>query len=248
MSLIKLKQDWENLGKIDPFWAILSIKDGKFGKWDISSFFDTGYYEIENLFKNIIKSGYPFKRESALDFGCGTGRCTRALAKYFKQCYGLDIAESMIHKAKELNASISNCKFIVNAEDNLRIFPNNHFDLIYSNIVLQHIFKKSIIKSYIQEFIRILKKNGLLVFQLPSYIPFRYRLQIRRRLYSLLRMLNFNVKFLYQKLRLHPIKLNFISEKEIINLLKKMDVNILEIQPDLSAGSSVQSKMYYVTK
>ncbi len=41
MSLKRHKQDWEDLGTVDPLWAIHSQPNRKFGKWDINEFFTT---------------------------------------------------------------------------------------------------------------------------------------------------------------------------------------------------------------
>ena len=55
----------------------------------------------------------------------------------------------------------------LNPVSDLRLFPDDHFDFIYSNIVLQHM-EPGYSRKYIQEFIRILVPGGLVVFQLPS--------------------------------------------------------------------------------
>jgi ubiquinone/menaquinone biosynthesis C-methylase UbiE len=70
------------------------------------------------------KLGHPMQRESALDFGCGVGRLTRALSRYFNQSYGIDISASMIKKAQELNQSYPNCQFIFNDKADLRFFSD----------------------------------------------------------------------------------------------------------------------------
>lgn len=248
MLLEKHKQEWEDLATMDPYWAILTDTKNKFGKWDIEMFFQTGDQEIARIIQSAKQLGYPLEQDLALDFGCGVGRLSRALAKYFRDYYGVDISENMIRKAKELNLSIPNCTFILNTDDHLHVFSNNYFDMIYTNIVLQHLPGKSTIKSYIFEFIRILKKGGLLVFQLPSYIPLKNRIQPRRRLYALLRSLNINPGFLYNTLGLHPIKMNFIPEKEVISLLNEFGAKVLIVQTNSNDGYSNQSMTYYVTK
>ena len=60
-------------------------------------------------------------------------------------------------------------------------------DFIYSRIVLQHVNSRYAVRSYLSEFARVLAPGGLLVFQLPSHIPIRHRVQPRPRTYSLLR-------------------------------------------------------------
>ena len=116
--------------------------------------------------KYIKQLGYPTGWKTVLDYGCGVGRQTRVLAKYFQRCYRIDISESMINKARERNQTVSNCKFVVNNKENINIFPDNYFDMIYTAYALQHNPSRSLIKSYISEFIHILKKTGILIFQL----------------------------------------------------------------------------------
>ena len=190
----------------------------------------------------------PARREQALDFGCGVGRLTRALSHYFRECYGVDIAESMIDKARELNASVPGCHFILNERQDLRIFPDNRFDMIYTNVVLMHMPTKAMIKSYIAEFVRILRVDGLLAFQLPSYIPMLHRIQPRRRAYAMLRSVGFGERFLYERLGLFPIRMTYIPQAEVIALLQSHGATVLEARADRHAGSPNQSRTYYVTK
>ena len=44
--------------------------------------------------------GSPAARRSALDFGCGIGRLSQALAEHFDQVYGVDISPKMIELAR----------------------------------------------------------------------------------------------------------------------------------------------------
>jgi hypothetical protein len=50
----------------------------------------------------------------------------------------------------------------------LKTFSDNSVDLIYTNIVLQHV-TPDVTVAYLREFLRILKPAGVLVFQLPSH-------------------------------------------------------------------------------
>lgn len=248
MSIDDLKNDWNDLAELDPYWAILSIPEKQFGKWNVEEFFSTGNQEIEQVLIKSKKLGYPLQYEKALDFGCGVGRLTRALAKKIDQCYGVDVSEKMIEKAKELNRNISNCKFFVNEHDDLRIFQDRDFDLIYTNIVLQHMPSKSMIKSYISEFVRILRFDGLLVFQVPSQI---LNVEIGLRgasKFGELRKQGHSPKFLYEEKNLNPIGMNCVPENEVVSLLNEKGAKILEIVHDSMAGSEVQSRTYYVTK
>lgn len=167
MNIRKLKENWNSLGAIDPLWSILTDPEKKGNKWRIDDFFKTGREEIDLVMQYIESLNIKLRKEKALDFGCGAGRLTQALAAYFNEVYGVDIAKSMIELANNHNRYKDKCKYILNEENNLRFFEKDSFDFIYSNIVLQHM-KPKYSKYYIKEFIRIMKPNGLLIFQQPS--------------------------------------------------------------------------------
>ena len=48
------------------------------------------------------------------------------------------ISTTMIAQARELNAGISNCEWIVNAVDDLRQFDDGSFDLVLTHLVHRH--------------------------------------------------------------------------------------------------------------
>jgi len=148
-------------------WAILSDPRKKKNGWNKDEFFKTGEAEVEWLMDYVGSLPLKIPRREALDFGCGVGRVTQALCKYFNHCCGVDIAGSMIRLADEYNQYRDRCHYYVNEAEDLQIFSDNHFDFIYSNIVLQHM-EPEYSKRYIEEFIRILKMGGLAVFQVPS--------------------------------------------------------------------------------
>jgi ubiquinone/menaquinone biosynthesis C-methylase UbiE len=247
MSLLgRHKRTWDKLGEMDPLWFILSEPEGKFGKWDVEEFFTSGQGEMAVVLAKAEELGYPKQRETALDFGCGVGRLTRGMAKYFKHSHGIDISKSMIAKAKELNLAFPNCQFSVNFADHLGMFPDNQFDFIYSNIVLQHLPTRTMIKSYVAEFCRVLRPDGLLVFQLPAQIYFRHRLQLRRRLYAFLHGLGFHDEYLYTKLGLGPVKMKFVSKDEIVGLLESAGAKVIKIEE--TRCPELISNLYFATK
>ncbi len=241
MSLKKLQRDWEYLGRVDPLFAVLTDQSRKNGKWDAVEFFLSGEREIGALMDHAAQLGHPSERQVALDFGCGVGRLTRALAAYFEHCYGVDISQNMVAKATELNGDIPACRFLVNSTDKLSILPDSHFDLIYSNLVLQHIPNTQPILSYIAEFVRTLKEDGLLVFQVPSSVPlWQSKLQPRKTLFRLLRVIGLDEGFIYEKLSLYPISMTAVPRDDVLALLRAAGGQVLKVQlPDTT---------YFVTK
>ena len=167
MELVELQKHWDALGKSDPLWAILSLPEKRFGKWDLAEFFGYGREEIDQLWAFTDELGIPRPVGKALDFGCGVGRLTQALCAHFDECVGIDISPSMIEGAQRLNQYGDRCTYVLNGRDDLSIFQDGEFQFIYSIIVLQHM-RPDYMKKYLKEFLRILAPGGLVVFQIPG--------------------------------------------------------------------------------
>ena len=167
MDLVELQRNWNQLGRVDPLWAILTVPEKINNGWDVQEFFSTGALEIEEILGHLCRFALPKEKKRALDFGCGVGRLTQALCHHFENCLGIDIAPSMIQRAREYNRHGARCDYVLNETDGLPMCETDKWDFIYSSIVLQHM-KPEYSKKYIAEFLRILSPGGALVFQLPA--------------------------------------------------------------------------------
>ena len=162
-----LRRDWEAFARRDPMWAILTQRGREGRQWDPVEFFATGENEISELMSKAEALGLPHARDAALDFGCGVGRLTQALCRHFAHVSGVDIAPTMVEEAKRYNRFGDRCSYHQNERADLRLFPEAAFDLVYTNIVLQHIpWPQS--EQYLREFVRVLRPGGLLVCQVPG--------------------------------------------------------------------------------
>ena len=159
---------WEQFARHDPLWAILSDPEKRNRRWDIELFFQTGRREVSTLLYHLRRLGISVPEGKALDFGCGGGRATQALAEHFSRVVGIDIAETMIGLAEKVNRFPEQVRYVHNPSGDLGVFADREFDFVYSNIVLQHLEPK-IAWGYLTEFLRVLRPGGLLVFQLPSH-------------------------------------------------------------------------------
>ncbi len=168
-----MQRHWNEFGRRDPYWAILTRPDRRGNRWDLDEFMSTGRDDIDALLAWLVALGIEVRPGRALDFGCGVGRLTQALARTFAECDGVDIALSMIERARDLNEFGDRCRYHVNERDDLALFGDGEFDLIYSVIVLQHVAPEYSVK-YVREFTRLLAPGGVVVFQLPSH-PVRDR-------------------------------------------------------------------------
>ena len=167
MNIKRLRRHWDALGKTDPLWANLTNDDKRGGKWDADEFFLTGEHEIEEVMDFVGSLSVTFPRGRALDFGCGVGRLTQALAARFDEVWGVDIAPSMIEAANRYNRHPGTCHYYLNDRTDLARFDDASFDFIYSNIVLQHMQPRDQ-RGNLAELVRVLAPGGIFVFQLPS--------------------------------------------------------------------------------
>jgi len=171
MRLRALQSHWDRFGRSDPLWAVLTQDDFRQGR-NLDRFMASGRDEIDAVIELLENLGLfdETRRTSALDFGCGVGRCTQALSLYYRSVLGVDIAPSMIEEAQRLSPSTTGIEYAVNERPDLAFLDDDRFDLVYSNIVLQHIEPRYTTR-YIREMVRIVRPNGAVIFQVPSRAP-----------------------------------------------------------------------------
>jgi 2-polyprenyl-3-methyl-5-hydroxy-6-metoxy-1,4-benzoquinol methylase len=167
MHLSTLKKHWTEFGKQDPLWAILTHGGKKGGKWDVEEFFEIGRRDVDAWLGAALAEKPGIGRARALDFGCGVGRLTQALAEHFNSVVGVDIAPTMIEEALKYNRHGDRCKYHVNDRPDLQQFLDGEFDFILTLIVLQHM-APHYAKGYLKEFLRLLKPGGVVLFQMPE--------------------------------------------------------------------------------
>ncbi|MGH9276969.1 MAG: methyltransferase domain-containing protein [Acidimicrobiales bacterium] len=163
----QLRQTWTELGDLDPLWAILSDPAKEGGRWDVAEFFRSGGVDLDRMLADLGRLGIDVTFGTALDFGCGVGRVTQAMARCFEESHGVDVAETMIEQADRFNQAPGTCRYHHNARPDLSLFDDGTFDFIYSMIVLQHM-TPGLAKGYVREFFRVVKPDGVVVFQVPA--------------------------------------------------------------------------------
>ena len=167
MELERLQQHWNVLGTEDPLWAILTVPGKGGGAWDPEEFFATGRWEVDEVLQALADRGVAIEWGRALDFGCGVGRLTRALAEHFESCDGVDLAAPMVDRARELNRNRKRMRFHHNDAPDLRLFGDGSFDFILALIVFQHM-ERRLMRGYMREFVRVLRPGGVAFFNVPD--------------------------------------------------------------------------------
>lgn len=249
------QEAWDDWGRIDPLYAILTDPRYRHNNGDLDEFFAQGDDFVEHIMRRVAPLGRPVSFRRALDFGCGVGRLTRALAYRFDDVLGLDIAQSMVDSARELStrAGLANCRFSTHRGADLRDVPTGSVDLVLCVLVLQHLTSSSEIERYISEFIRVLAPGGMAVIQLPNKVvapperpTWRTKSGRRTRLAQLLRKAGVDPYFLYRHLPWTPaMTMTGLPPERVDSVVQAAGGRILDSDgPELDAGGT-EGWMYY---
>lgn len=238
----ELEQNWESLGQADPLWAILYDPARKGNRWTPQEFFATGEEIIDEVMAHMSSLDVELRRGRALDFGCGAGRLTQPLTKYFAQTDGVDIAASMVELARRYNRAGDRCAYHHNTAEDLSLFPDGSFDFVFTEIVLQHMPPELMVR-YVDEFIRILKPGGLACFDIPP----GYARTMRG---TLTRLAPSPLLRLYRERQHHDavMELHYIKRRRVIELLASREVRIVDDRPLPDPDYAVTAKHQYIVQ
>ncbi len=228
----RLSREWDELAREDALWVILSDDPERRGRWHLDEFFATGEREVAERLDRAGKLGRPARREAALDFGCGVGRLTRALAGRFDRAVGVDVSAEMVERARRVNGDVQNLEFRTNVAGDLAQFDAGTFDLVYSSKVLQHMASRELACRYIAELVRVARADGLVAFQLWTSVPLRRRIQPRRRLYRLGRAAGVPQRLL-ARARLSPRGRGIgVPEDRVRRVVEGLGARVADTEPD----------------
>jgi ubiquinone/menaquinone biosynthesis C-methylase UbiE len=163
VSFEEVRRDWVRLGEQDPLWAVYVAEDKRGGRWDPDSFLSTGRSDVAAAVEWLSSLGVCPPWGRVLDFGCGAGRLSQALAAHAGEVVGVDVSPPMLAAARRLDPP-ANCRFVLNDASDLALFPSGGFDLVYSELVLQHL-PAAVISGYLKEFVRVLAPGGVALLQ-----------------------------------------------------------------------------------
>ncbi|MEO0185515.1 MAG: class I SAM-dependent methyltransferase [candidate division WOR-3 bacterium] len=245
-NLLQIRKNWEEFAQKDPLWSILPIPEKKDNRWNIEELYETGHREISSVMNYIKNLNMKIEYRRALDFGCGVGRLTQALCEFFDECIGIDISFQMLRLARSYNKYGNRCRYILNCSSDLKIFKDEIFDFIYSNIVFQHL-PPDLTLGYIKEFIRVLKKGGMIIFQITTGVVGIKNI-MRRTISSVLPV---PLRHLYKKLRYKTWAIKdmyYIKTEKLNDFITKSGGKIVDIVDDSSSLPRYEGKRYCITK
>lgn len=160
--------------------------------------------EIKTLF------AYNHQPKRILDFGCGIGKSSVFLNKYFptSEIYGIDISEESVEIAN--NKKLKNCNFSVYHGVDVA-FKNNFFDLIFISNVFHHIKhdKHLIILNELRK--KLADEGYIIMFEHNTLNPLTLKIVNECEFDNDAKLLNFRyAKKIFKKVGFSNIKQKFI--------------------------------------
>lgn len=163
---------WAKLGNEEPHWSVVTadnFKSDRIAETE-QEFYESGSGDADLVQAFFARNGQSLAGiETCLEFGCGVGRATSALAKLFPKVYGVDISAPHLALAASWfgKAGIENVETIqLHRAQDVTGLPE--FDLLYSTIVFQH-NPPPVIAHMLDALFARLKPGGYVLFQVPTY-------------------------------------------------------------------------------
>ena len=163
----------------------------------LDDYYLQGFWTREYSFKKLEKllSLLPFKKDVAVDLGCGQGYFLLSLSFYFKSVYGIDKdvdigkdskipfantkrwkkevwGKSVLQLAHEMiirERGVDNNIFLIKSDIRRIPFGNEVADVVSLLEVLEHLRNK---ENALKEIYRILKPGGIFICSVPNTIGF----------------------------------------------------------------------------
>lgn len=157
----QMREEWNERAREDAHYYVA------FGRRDQDNeeFFATGAGLVKEMASELkrLPSGKDLR---ALEIGCGPGRLLRPMSAYFAEIHGVDVSDEMVARARGNLAGVPNAFAQVASGSDLAMFPDAHFDFVYSYAVFQHIPSHEVVFSYLRETVRVLRPGGVARLQI----------------------------------------------------------------------------------
>lgn len=164
---------WSRLGESEPYWSVLAQPAYHADQAGQASeaFLESGRENVERLMATLRRNGVAADPAwEVLELGCGLGRSTRWLAEQFRKVIAVDVSDSHLRLARQLNVDAAYHERIewtrLQTPEAMATLPG--FDLFFSMIVLQH-DPPPLVAFMLDAIAGKLRPGGYAFFQLPTY-------------------------------------------------------------------------------
>lgn len=219
----RVQETWQTLGEEQPHWSVVTAEEfrpGRIGE-SLESFYASGEENVATLARTLARNGIDASRvRRCMDFGCGVGRLTVALAKRFPEVVAVDVSASHLAVAREAlsrfgvaNASLHRLETI----EDVAGLPV--VDLVYSVIVLQH-NPPPVMHALFEGLLGRLAPGGAAVIQVPTYLPPGYRFDLAE----------------YEKGGERQMEMHPLPQRDVFAIARAAGVEVLEVLEDSWTG------------
>jgi len=166
----KMRRDWDRRARKNHRHYIVNSQH----QWTDDEFWLSGRQTVSHYvstdMENICGGKSPLAMR-VLDFGCGAGRVTRALAGVFGEVHGVDISGEMIKIARKSLKDLPNVKVHHSNGGHLDVL-DGFFDFAFAFSVFHHVPSKDAIADCIAEVGKHLRPGGLFKFEVQGGLDF----------------------------------------------------------------------------
>lgn len=234
LMLERIAREWRRFGEQDAHWSVLTSEAFRTERLaeTIDAFYESGVAAIEQILAPLRRLGISQQSiQTVLDFGCGVGRLSLALAARFPNVHGVDISPAHIRHAEARKAAVGKNNVLFSSIDALADLDRyRNFDLVVSVIVLQH-NPPPIIARILKELLLSLAMNGTAIVQIPTYLP-GYSFSIDR----------------YLSNAQPAMEMNALPQADIFQIVADCRCAVIEVQEDDWMGASAGVSQTFVIR
>jgi len=226
-----IRAAWTHLGRVRPHYSVLTTQEflpESITPESIERFYASGGAGVATITAILRRYGFSdLESKVCVEYGCGLGRMTLALAKVFKKVHGYDISANHLALTgrRAAETGIQNVDFHLCSADP-GIENLEECDFFCSYIVFQH-NPPPIIRELIGAALSSLRPGGIAVFQVPTY----------QRGYS------FRIKEYLAHLPRLDMEMHCIPQDVVFSLIAAGQCRVLEVREDgwIGRGHSISN-------
>ncbi len=169
--LARTGEYWARIGAEAPHWSVLTQEKYRPGRIEQTraEFYATGEKDRALVREMLARHGIaPDGLRRLVEFGCGVGRATLALAGDFAEVVGCDISPAHLALARRAAAEAGRGNIHWFRSTVERPMPGGRWDLWYSRLVLQH-NPPPVIAWLLETAFARLAPGGVAIFQVPTH-------------------------------------------------------------------------------
>ena len=215
-------RQWEKLGETEPYWSVLTHDRYKLDNLTdamLDEFMATGEESAGFLDGFLARAGLPRPKGLRVEFGCGVGRVTAALARRFEKVLAIDISPGNLAECRKVceRAGLFNIEtLLMRRPEDIANVPAHQ--AMYSTIAFQH-NTPPLQKHFLDGLLAKLADGGVVFFQTQTHAD-DYGFEAEGYLGS----------------HLDPMDMHSLPMAEIFASLARHDVAALEVLPDYWTG------------